>query len=63
MIGLNDNNCWLKNNAHVSCVYLEFCMKYEGVGVPDTISEWTMLCVFAVYALRLHIQYIVYCVQ
>lgn len=38
MIGLNDN-CELKNNVPASCVKLDFCMKYGGVGVPNIISK------------------------
>ena len=36
---LNDKDCNLIDGTAVSCVNIEFQMKYNGVGIPEQIGE------------------------
>jgi integrin alpha 8 len=41
-VDLNTKNCRLKDGTNVPCVDVEVTLKYDGVGVPDSIGILTL---------------------
>lgn len=39
VISLNEHGCSLKNKMPVSCVTLQMCLQYDGVGVEEQIGK------------------------
>lgn len=41
---LDEKNCTLKNGQWVPCTTLEFCIDYDGIGVPSEIGIFIQIC-------------------